>query len=62
MSAQSNASAATPGGVARRLSFLDRCLTLWILIAMAVGLGAGYLFPGIVPSSTNSTSSPSGSS
>jgi len=33
--------------ISKKLSFLDRYLTLWIFAAMLVGVGAGWLIPGV---------------
>ena len=47
--ASPEASVPAISGVASRLSFLDRYLTVWIFTAMLIGVAAGWALPGIVP-------------
>lgn len=36
-----------PAGIARKLSVLDRYLTLWIFAAMGIGIALGFVAPGV---------------
>ncbi len=47
MTSEATTAAPAAGPVAARLSFLDRFLAVWILIAMSAGLGLGRLVPGL---------------
>ncbi len=56
MAETTGSQASQSNGITRRLSTLDRYLTLWIFLAMAVGVGIGYFLPTTVERFNNSVS------
>ena len=55
MTPRSQTAGAASAGISKRLSFLDRYLTLWIFAALAVGVGLGYIWPGAIQAINEST-------
>jgi len=55
MSSEPFGGAVPQAGVAKRLSFLDRYLTLWIFVALGMGICIGYLWPCAVQALNEST-------